>query len=102
MPPSATFRATATTGYTPSAADTSSNTPGTAPASISSSSARLQTGGAHGIFLGNGRGGNTNYLYVASTASGTYEAAFAGGSWSFSPMGDSGDVRNVSVGVRPE
>ena len=60
----------------------------------------VRTGLAHGIFLGNGRGGTTNRLYIASTASGTYEASFSGGTWSaLTSMGDDGDIRNVVLGV---
>jgi hypothetical protein len=54
----------------------------------------------HGVALGRGRGGTgNNNLYVASTATGTYEARFSGGAWSFSSMGDSNDIRNVSLGA---
>jgi hypothetical protein len=59
----------------------------------------VSTGLAHGIYLGRGRGGTTNYLYVASTASGTYEGRFGGGAWTLAPMGDNGDIRNVSLGA---
>jgi hypothetical protein len=59
----------------------------------------VQSGLAHGIWIGPGRGGSTNYLYVASTNSGTYEASYAAGGWAIDPMGDRGDVRNVSVGA---
>ena len=53
----------------------------------------------HGIDLGAGRGGTQNHVYIASSADGTFEATFAGGSWSMSSMGDTGDVRNVSFGA---
>ena len=59
----------------------------------------VTSGIAHGIVLGNGRGDGVNRLYIASTASGTYEASFSSGSWTITSMGDSGDVRNVGVGA---
>jgi hypothetical protein len=52
----------------------------------------------HGIDLGRGRGGTVNHLYIASSASGTFEATFSG-TWSMTSMGDDGDVRNVSFGA---
>jgi hypothetical protein len=59
----------------------------------------VNRGIVHGIDLGPGRGGTVNHLYVASSASGTYEATFSGGVWSMVSMGDDGDVRNVSFGA---
>jgi len=59
----------------------------------------VTSGLAHGIYLGPGRGAGRNYLYVASTASGTYEGRFSGGAWTLAPMGDNGDIRNVSLGA---
>lgn len=57
----------------------------------------VASGLSHGVALGPGRNGASINLYIASTQSGTYEAVFSGG-WSMSSMGDTGDVRNVSVG----
>ncbi len=59
----------------------------------------IASGLAHGIWIGPGRNSAVNYLYVATTNSGTYEGSFAGGSWALDSMGDRGDVRNVSVGT---
>ncbi|HEY3057907.1 MAG TPA: malectin domain-containing carbohydrate-binding protein [Chloroflexota bacterium] len=58
----------------------------------------IPSGLAHGVWIGPGRGGSTNYLYVATTNSGTYEGSYAAGAWALDAMGDRGDVRNVSVG----
>jgi len=58
----------------------------------------VSRGRAHGITMGKRWGSVGNYLYIASSASGTYEAAFSNGKWSLISMGDSGDVRNVGVG----
>jgi hypothetical protein len=53
----------------------------------------------HGVVIGDGRGDGRNHVYVANTASGTYEATYSSGAWTFMSMGDSGDVRNVSLGA---
>jgi hypothetical protein len=60
---------------------------------------RIATGITHGISIGPGRSGSINYLYVATTNSGTWEGSFVNGGWSLDPMGDAGDVRNVNAGV---
>ncbi|MGH2636157.1 MAG: malectin domain-containing carbohydrate-binding protein [Actinomycetota bacterium] len=52
----------------------------------------------HGIDLGPGRGGSENHVYIASSARGTFEATFSGGTWSMTSMGDDRDVRNVAMG----
>ena len=60
----------------------------------------VSLGIVHGVSAGRGRGTTGgNNLYVTSTASGTFEARFSAGSWTFASMGDNGDVRNVSLGV---
>jgi hypothetical protein len=59
----------------------------------------IPSGLAHGIWIGPGRNTALNYLYVATTNSGTYEGSFGVGGWALSSLGDRGDVRNVSVGV---
>jgi hypothetical protein len=59
----------------------------------------VSRGIVHGIDLGRGRGGTVNHLYIASSATGTYEATFSGSAWSMVSMGDDGDVRNVSLGA---
>jgi hypothetical protein len=60
---------------------------------------RVSSGILHGLALGSARGGTGIQVYVASTDNGTYEARFSNGAWSMLPMGDSGDVRNVTVGA---
>lgn len=59
---------------------------------------KVSKGAAHGIDLGEGRSDGRNYMYVASTGSGVYEGVFENGAWTFSKMGDTGDIRNVGVG----
>lgn len=60
---------------------------------------KVLQGVAHGIVMGDGRGNGKNHFYVASTGSGVYEATFSGGLWSLIKMGDSGDARNVGIGI---
>jgi hypothetical protein len=59
----------------------------------------VSRGIVHGVDLGPGRGGTQNHLYIASSATGTFEATFSSGAWSMVSMGDDGDVRNVSHGA---
>src|SRR5207248_1715532 len=54
---------------------------------------------AHGIYIGPGRADGLNNIYVASTASGSYELHFAAGAWTIARLGDSGDIANLSVGI---
>jgi len=54
---------------------------------------------AHGIFIGPGRADGQNNIYVASTASGSYEARFSAGAWTMTRLGDNGDIANLSVGI---
>jgi hypothetical protein len=54
---------------------------------------------AHGLAVGRGRGGARNRVYIASDARGTFEASFGSGRWRMRRLGDSGDIRNVSVGA---
>lgn len=58
----------------------------------------VTVGIAHGVFIGPGRNDNLNNIYVASSASGTYEARFVGGVWTMASMGDTEDIVNVYVG----
>jgi hypothetical protein len=60
---------------------------------------RVSQGIAHGLALGAGRGGHRTHLYVASTASGSWEATYEHGDWRMHRMGDTGDVRNISFGT---
>lgn len=62
---------------------------------------QVQSGIAHGLRLGPARQGDpASYLYVATTGSSVYEAAYSS-SWSLSRLvpNDTGDVRNVNFGV---